>query len=249
MLRGVGVEMRLLNEQAPLDRLEIVEAVGPYTMTDRDRIVALCDAVEYVVESGIEGSFVECGVWRGGSMMAVAMTLLDKGVSDRQLFLFDTFDGMVEPSEHDRDFTGVDARAAWASSSPRPTGSDWCCAPMGEVRDAMISTGYPMENVHLIKGRVEDTLPQEKPGDIAILRVDVDWYEATAHILKHLTDCIVNGGVVLFDDYVYWDGARKAVDEWVARWQHPVFLSRVGGWGRMCVVNRCSPSDGGRPHI
>jgi len=65
MLRGVGVEMRLLNEQAPLDRLEIVEAVGPYTMTDRDRIVALCDAVEYVVESGIEGSFVECGVWRG----------------------------------------------------------------------------------------------------------------------------------------------------------------------------------------
>ena len=237
LLRRMGYELTSIKGHERFSRAGTVDAVKPYTLTTRDRITGLCDAVDYIVESGIRGAVVECGVWRGGSMMAVALTLLENGEVDRDLFLYDTFDGMVEPSDLDLDYRGVPVRDKWLRSNPRESGSDWIAVPKTEVEGAMATTGYPMDRVHMVEGRVEDTIPDVAPDEIALLRLDTDLYESYAHVLKHLADRVADGGVVIFDDYVHYLGAQRAVDEWVESWPRPLFLTRIGS-ARMAVLWR-----------
>src|SRR5262245_45303578 len=110
LLKPAGIELRRLAEPNDL----ILEKVAPFTATSRERIVALCDAVEYIVRMPIEGAFVECGVWRGGSSMAAALALQRAGAAERDLHRLDTFEGMPPASEHDRESsTGVPALDEW----------------------------------------------------------------------------------------------------------------------------------------
>src|SRR5690606_14375456 len=99
------------------------------------------------------------------------------------------------------------------------------------------STGYPGERMHLIEGRVEETIPGRAPASIALLRVDTDWYESHAHILAHLPSHMSPGAVIIFDDYGYWEGARRAIDEWIEAWPGPpLMLHRVDAWARIVVL-------------
>ena len=93
-----------------------VDSVREYTMTSPLRISALCESVRYVVENRIEGDIVECGVWRGGSMMAVAQTLIRLGDRDRKLYLFDTYEGMTEPGANDVSLIGESAAQMMATA-------------------------------------------------------------------------------------------------------------------------------------
>lgn len=194
---------------------QIIRAVKPRTMTATEKLFALILATRHVVDHGIGGAIVECGVWRGGSMQAAALTLLARGASDRELHLYDTFEGMPEPTEKDRRHDGRLASDALADS-PK-TGTVWAIASLEDVRAGMAETGYPTERVHFHPGRVEETIPAQAPDRIAILRLDTDWYESTKHELEHLYDRVPSGGVILIDDYAYWQGARQAVDEFVER--------------------------------
>ena len=99
-------DLRSQLPDASAEFLEIIRAVQPYTMTSPERVLALCNAVGYITQNQIAGSIVECGVWRGGSMAAVARTLGGMNRSDRELWLYDTFDGMSEPSDQDVDLRG-----------------------------------------------------------------------------------------------------------------------------------------------
>jgi O-methyltransferase len=193
---------------------ETILAVKPWTMTSYDRIFALIVATRYVVASGIEGDVVECGVWRGGSMQAVARTLLGLGAADRDLHLFDTFEGMPPPTEEDRRIKGGPTAEEMLETQPK-TGLVWAIADLDDVQAGMATNGYPGERVHYHPGRVQDTIPGEAPDRIALLRLDTDWYESTKHELEHLYDRLVPGGVLIIDDYDYWAGSRKAVDEFV----------------------------------
>jgi hypothetical protein len=74
-------------------------------------------------------------------------------------------------------------------------------------------TEYPTTHLNYVKGLVEDTLPMNSPEKISILRVDTDWYSSTKHILNSLFKKVVSGGVVIFDDYESWEGARTAINE------------------------------------
>src|SRR4029077_7661474 len=85
------------------DVLATIKQVRPFTMTSIERVAALCASADYVVRACIPGDFVECGVWRGGSAMAAALTFQRIGRQDMRLHLFDTFTGMTQPTEHDRD--------------------------------------------------------------------------------------------------------------------------------------------------
>ena len=155
---------------------------APYTMTSIERMYALWDAVRYVVGAQVPGDVVECGVWRGGSSMLAALTLLELGDSERDLHLFDTYEGMTEPTARD----DAHAHAEWASQQ-RPDGAnEWCLAGLDEVRANMAATGYPAERIRFVEGRVEDTIPASAPERIALLRLDTDWYESTKHELEHL---------------------------------------------------------------
>ena len=194
---------------------EIIRAVKPFTMTAPDKLFALILATRYVVDHGVPGSIVECGVWRGGSMQAVAKTLIARGATDRDLHLFDTFEGMPPPSEEDLRHDGKSATEL-LTSNPK-TSSVWAVASLEDVQDGMRQTGYPPDRIHYHRGLVEETIPDGAPDEIAILRLDTDWYESTRHELEHLYDRVPSGGVVVFDDYGFWQGARQAVDEFLER--------------------------------
>jgi O-methyltransferase len=216
------------------ETVAIISKFSQYTMTSPERISALVNALRYVSRSNIPGAVVECGVWRGGSMMATATTLL--ALADlRDLYLFDTFEGMTEPSDIDLDPAGQPAQQA-LDVEDRATSSVWAYAPLEDVQANMISTGYPSELVHYVKGPVEQTLPHEAPEDIALLRLDTDFYESTRHELAHLIARVSPNGVLILDDYGHWEGARRAVDEWVAELERPVLLNRIDYTGRIAVL-------------
>ena len=215
--------------------LEIVERVQPYTMTSPERLVSLCNAVEYVVKNQVEGDFVECGVWRGGSMMAVAATLRRLGCADRGLWLYDTFSGMSAPTQMDIDFVGRSATRLLAEEDRCDSSSTWCYSGLNEVKSNLDTCGYPQQNIKYVIGPVEETLPKSMPHSIALLRLDTDWYESTYHELLHLYPRVSRHGVLIIDDYGHWRGCRKAVDEYFENSEHGVLLNRIDYTGRIAI--------------
>jgi O-methyltransferase len=212
---------------------ELYRRVGSYTMTTPPRIYALVRAVEYVVARGVPGAIVECGVWRGGSMMAAALTLLHLGITDRELYLYDTFAGMPPPSEADTTRSGE--RAADLLAQGDEDSHIWAIASLSDVRAAVLSTRYPERRIHFVEGLVEETLPAEAPEEIALLRLDTDWYRSTKHELEQLYPRLAPGGVLILDDYGHWQGARRAVDEYFAENHITLLLNRVDGTARIGV--------------
>jgi len=212
---------------SPFQKL-LLKNVRPYTMTSDERVAVLESAVRHVVAQNYPGAFVECGVARGGSTMAMAYTLLDLGIYDRDLYLYDTFEGMPEPSEIDRGRFGEPAARSWRKRRDERGRSTWINHGLDEVRANLALTGYPDDRLHFIKGRVEETLPAAAPpGAIALLRLDTDWHASTKAELDQLYPKLVRGGIVMIDDYFRWQGARKAVDEYVAERKIPIFWVRI----------------------
>ena len=203
-------------------------------MTSIERVFALRQAIRYILDHNIPGDIVECGVWKGGSMMAVAKSLLECGSGDRTLYLFDTFEGMTEPTEADKDFTG-ELAADLLKKSEKATAWIWAYASKAEVSHNMRDTGYDTSNTVIVRGKVEETLPGSAPDTIALLRLDTDWYESTYHELLHLYPRLSVGGVLIIDDYGHWGGARRAVDQYIKEHNLKLLLNRVDYTGRICV--------------
>ncbi len=219
---------------------EIARITLQHSITSPQRIVALMDAVRYCVQRDVPGAFAECGVWRGGSIMAMIYTLQDLGRSDREIYLYDTFEGMTEPTEHDTSPVDRTAMEWWRETEgtgdrafPHFFNEDVFNEDV--VRENVLGTGYPSELIHFVRGKVEDTLPQHAPRGIALLRLDTDWYESTRHELVHLYPRLAAGGVLIVDDYGHWDGCRRAVDEYFADEAAPLLLGRIDYTGRMAI--------------
>jgi O-methyltransferase len=211
----------------------IIEEVKPYTLTSNERLISLTRAVRFVARNNIPGAIAECGVWRGGSMMAVALTLIDEGDTSRDLFLYDTYEGMPDPTDADKRFDGRPAELQLAETPPGE--GVWCRSSLDEVKSNMASTGYPSERIRYIPGKVEETIPARIPPKLALLRLDTDWYESTKHELDHLFPLLVQGGFLIVDDYGHWQGARKAVDEFLASRSKKYFLHRLDNTGRLLI--------------
>lgn len=198
---------------------------APYSMTGHPRLYVACKAAEHVVDARIPGAIVECGVWRGGTMMAIAETLRHLGHTERELWLYDTFEGMTEPARRDVGIGGVAALPKWRAE--RAAGRRWIFASLDEVRSNMTSTGYPSERTRFVVGDVGSTIPAQMPDQVAMLRLDTDWYESTLHELTYLYPRLSAGGVLIIDDYGCWEGARQATDEYFAGLDQRPFLVRV----------------------
>lgn len=213
-----------------------INYVQNYTMTSPERIFSLCQSVKYIVANQIPGDIVECGVWKGGSMMAVAKTLMKLNNCNKDLYLFDTFEGMTKPSQEDIDYKGLSASKFLLKYQKSKNKDYLCYASLEEVKEAMEKTGYDINRVHFIKGKVEETIPSFAPEAISILRLDTDWYESTKHELNHLFPRIVHGGVLIIDDYGHWQGSRQAVDEYIEKNQIKILLNRIDYTGRIGIV-------------
>lgn len=235
-------------QNAPTDDHQHVwEFVRNATMTSQERVVALCDAVEHVVQSGVCGDVVECGVWKGGSMMAAARTLIQNDETNRRLWLYDTFAGMNPPGQRDVDYHGVAASKLLDESDREQADSVWCCAGLDEVKENLLSTGYPTSKMKFIVGEVESTLvsdvandQNELPEKIAILRLDTDWYESTRIALHQLYPRLQPGGILIIDDYGHWKGCREAVDEYFSEFEERPFFNRIDYTGRLAIKRRSS---------
>ena len=204
-------------------------------MTSIERMYALYKGVEYVVNSKIPGDFVECGVWRGGSSMIIAKTLLKMKETNRKIYLYDTYEGMSKPTKKDKETsTSLSALGEWEKSQ-KENYNDWCYSPLKEVENNMNLTKYPLKNIIFVKGMVEETIPKNIPTKIALLRLDTDWYESTYHELVHLYPILINKGVLIIDDYGCWAGAKEAVDEYIQENNTTILLNRVDGTGRVGV--------------
>ena len=239
-INGALQRRRVARELAALSAPDrrIIERALPHTLTSVQRLQAVIDATRHVVANELPGAFAECGVWRGGSVLAMILTLQELGRDDRDVHLYDTFEGMTAPTERDVSSFDPPALETWRAAEQQG-GRAWSefLGRFDEqsVRSTLLATGYPAERLVLVRGPVEETLPEQAPERLALLRLDTDWYESTRHELEHLYPRLEPGGILIIDDYGHWEGARRAVDEYFA--QHPPapLLHRTDYTGRVAV--------------
>jgi O-methyltransferase len=223
------------------DDRPIVERSFMNTMTGVLRLEATIQAVRHCVRRDVPGALAECGVWRGGSVLAMILTLQQMGVEDRDVYLYDTFEGMTEPTEHDVSMHEPPALETWTAAR-RDDSIPWEGLFRPDtfnedgVRELVLSSGYPKERVHFVRGAVEETLPEHAPAELALLRLDTDWYESTRHELEHLYPRLATGGVLIIDDYGHWEGARRAVEEYFdGERAQPILLNRIDYAARIAI--------------
>ncbi len=207
-----------------------------YSMVKWPALYMAFNAVDHIINNKIEGSIVECGVWKGGCSAIMAEHFANKKDVSRDLYLYDTFEGMVEPTEKDFSLS-IDKTAEEISQDHRKDGEmDWCAGPLETVKEVLGKTNYPDDKIHTVKGRVEETIPKTVPDKIALLRLDTDWYESTKHELENLFPRLVSGGLLLVDDYGSWSGSKQAVDEYFDKNPCGIFFHYDSVSGSICGV-------------
>lgn len=196
-------------------RARALFAAKRFTMTTPDRCCHLWDSCGKILESSVPGCFVECGVWKGGSSAIMGLALRHARVK-RELHLFDSFEGLPEPSD-------LDGQAAIDYSDGRSSGDlspiRKCEAVLSDVRGLLVGRlGLEERFVHFHVGWFQKTVPAAAKclGPIALLRLDGDWYESTKVCLDNLYPLLSPGGILILDDYFCWEGCRKATDEYRA---------------------------------
>jgi O-methyltransferase len=213
------------------DFIEMYESVRRFSMTSVECLFDLYKSVRFIAEAGVPGALVECGVWRGGSMMLIAKTLQNCRIEDRELYLFDTFAGLPHPDDaSDIDIYGASGAGAWHDG--------WARCDRATVTANLCGTLYPISRLHFIEGRVEETMPAQPIPRLALVRLDMDWYSPTKIALHYLWPWLSNGGLLIIDDYGHWQGARKATDEYFA--DKPVKMTRIDYSCR--VIQKCEPA-------
>lgn len=207
---------------------QILGIIRPYTMLSEERLHALYTQAKQLCEANIPGNFVECGVARGGSSALLALVVKRYSRQPRYVYAFDSFEGMPEPTAMDT-HKGVAANeTGW--------GTGTCAAPESSVMEAAAKLGAA-DVVHTVKGYFETTLPhmRDRIGMVALLHVDADWYESTKVVLENLYDRVSNNGRIQIDDYGFWEGCRKAVDEFQTQRALSFDFTHIDATGVCCV--------------
>ena len=212
MIQTVDLSVRVYDDQD--EAVPLLRTVAPYTMTSLERLMTLYQICHHVERRGLEGDLVECGVWRGGSAGIMAAVNLKHGASRRNLWLYDSFEGIPEPRPED----GVEAaRFADGRAGGAMISTNKLVAAESSVLELLAKLNFPSGNTRIMKGWFQDTVPRSHPNQIAVLRLDGDWYESTKVCMEHLYPHVVEGGVVIIDDYGDWEGCKKAIDEYLVQ--------------------------------
>jgi len=153
--------------------------------------------------------------------MLAALTLIQNNQTHRKIYLYDTYEGMPKPTDKDVDINGTPYLLLWKREKELLTVS------LDEVKNNMLSTGYPEDNIIFVKGMVEKTIPHTLPNQIALLRLDTDLYESTYHELIHLYPKVTTQGVVIIDDYGHFQGSQEATDKYFSEESREVLFHRI----------------------
>lgn len=205
------------------------------------------DAIRYILQNNIEGVIVECGVGTG-DFEHIWINELHRNYVIRDIYLYDTFGGLVRPSEYD--YTCKDSKYyqmdkdevynTWKNQIIDEKTNAWCYTPLETVQSRLNSTGYPQNRLHYVVGDVMETLKDKTkiPEKIAILRLDTDWYESSKYELEQMYDNVVSGGVIIFDDYYHWDGQRRATDDFFNKIGINYDFVHVGNYKTAAIIKK-----------
>jgi O-methyltransferase len=165
-------------------------------------LVGLYNLVNQTNIQGLPGDIVECGVWNGGSSALMgAACLYEEPPVDRLIWLFDSFQGLPEPEERD----GEKAQKGYFPG--------YCKGDQQKAREAFRNLGLSDNTYRIIPGWFDETLHNAHVTEIALLHIDADWYDSVRTVLDAFYDKVVPGGIIVFDDYGYWEGCQRAVQD------------------------------------
>jgi hypothetical protein len=189
------------------------------------------NVIDYILDSNIQGALVECGV-QSGKIEKIWIDRLKRRNTARDIYMYDTFAGLTEPSEKDVGiYNGMNAQDVlleWRRHNVNDVNT-WCYCPLGKVMSDLYQLDYSSERLHFIKGDVRQTLLDQNniPEKIAVLRLDTDWYDSSKLELERMFHCLVPGGVLILDDYFYWKGQKDATDEFFKGTKYEYLITRV----------------------
>jgi O-methyltransferase len=217
--------------------ISIFPLIKSHTLTARNGPVplwVLYKSIEYIVENKIPGDNAECGVWNGGSMLLAALALIHFGDTSRKIYLYDTFAGMPRPDDIDKRWDGIPALPTWEGLTS--AGKLWGFGgTVDMVRQVMQSSKYPEDKLLFVEGMVENTIPGQMAAQLSLLRLDTDLYSSTYHELVHLYPTLSAGGILIIDDYGFYQGSRAATDQYISEARLKVFLTRIDNSVRLVV--------------
>ncbi len=220
LLWAFSRNLRLSSPRSFTDSLKTVRSiqmVRGYTALLPLRLAALHKLCREIDRQSVPGDVIECGVYNGGSAALMA-SVCTRSPLHRSVWLFDSFEGLPEPTEKD----GDKARSCgW-----------WCHGDLSKVRAVFQKLRIPESHIHIIKGWFQDTFPSVRTGDIALLHIDADWYESVKLCLERFYDSVQPGGFVVIDDYGHWEGCKRATDEFLKDRSLDIKLTRVDYTGR-----------------
>lgn len=226
MLTAVGIKVNRIRERGSEnfpsyvqeDFIKLYQKYSGVSMVPWQGMHDAYQAASYIAQHLDEGDVVECGVWRGGVSALMYETVSKYRDNPLKFWLFDTFEGMSDPTEHDfkSGRTFADTISKHKGLLRNDGGSNWCRGELDDVKDTMRLAAGSLENVEFVRGMVEETLfGASLPNKIALLRLDTDFYESTKTELEVLYPRLVKGGVLIIDDFGAWAGARKATQEYL----------------------------------
>ena len=207
----------------------LIRKILPYTLGGWKALDNAFNVVALVEKNKIPGDIIECGVAQGGSAAMMALSSRVLGDLNRNFWFFDSYEGLPEPTIEDYegkkagDYVGILVKGS-------------CLGTIEQVSELLFyKLNLPRNKINLIKGWFQDTIPayRDKVGNIAILRLDGDWYESTKIPLENLYTNISPGGYVIIDDYATCFGSKKAVDEFIEKNSIDTYLRpdyRGGAW-------------------
>ena len=207
---------------------ELIKKFSKYTMTSNMKIFSLIKAFEYIHKFKIAGDFVECGVYTGGNIM-ILKKLIEKNNLNKKIYAYDTFEGMTNPTSSDIKIDGT------VASEKILKKKNWSSCSLEKVKENFAEMNLELNNIQFVKGKVEETLKNDEnlPNKISILRLDTDFYESTKIELKYLYPLLVEGGILIIDDYGSWLGSKKATDEYFS--EKKIFMHFIDHSARMII--------------
>jgi O-methyltransferase len=216
----------------------ILNICSQYSMTGFERMYFLIKAIEQIKNNKIQGDFVECGVWKGGNLI-LFQKMIEKLNIKKKIYAYDTFKGMTEPGKFDFTFEKKDAKKILRTLKKKKVDPKKNivlaeCSLEDVIKNYEKNT-RPNKNLFCIKGPVEETLEIKRniPKKISVLRLDTDWYESTKIELEVLFPLLVKDGILIIDDYGYWNGAKKAVDRYF--FKKPIALFKIDFTSRFVI--------------
>lgn len=191
-----------------------------------------------LIENHVPGWLVECGTWKGGC--SFGMLLAQKaafGEVRRSVWMFDSFQGLPPVTERD---------GPLAAQYQRDTGSpayfDNCKAELAEVKALAARLGLSPKDYQLAPGWFHETVPDLRPvvasQNVALLRVDCDWYDPVSYALSEFVPSVSEEGLVILDDYYTWDGCARATHDYLSRNDLCYRIKSLPGFSGACFTKR-----------